>query len=96
MFELIGNLIGLVFELVSMVFSLVFGGIGLVFGILGGVFSLVLSLGGFVLIAALIAVAVKRRRKYRAHRQQTAEAEPAASMQEEEFTSFYDQFRTQE
>ncbi|MBQ3156166.1 MAG: hypothetical protein IJB81_04460 [Clostridia bacterium] len=95
MFELIGNLIGLVFDLVGMAFSLAFGAVEFVFGILGGIFSLVLSLGGFVLIAALIAVAVKRRRKYRACRQQPEEAAPAAEAQEE-FTSFYDQFRTQE
>ena len=70
----------LVFSLIAAVGRLVGGVFSLVFGLLGGVLSLLVSLGGLLLIGGLIALALQRRKEYRA-RQDSAQ---------EDFVSFYD------
>lgn len=99
MFELIGGLFSLVFSLIGMALELAWGVIQFVFGLLGGIFSLILSLGGFLLAGALILVAVIRRRDYKNSRSQPyADNSPenqTYDVDKEEFTSFYDQYRTE-
>ena len=70
----------LVFSLIAAVGRVVGGVFSLVFGLLGGVLSLLVSLGGLLLIGGLIALALQRRKEYRA-RQDSAQ---------EDFVSFYD------
>lgn len=97
MFELIGSMFSLAFGLVKMGFGLAWGIVEFILGILGGIFSLVMSLGGFVLAGALILVAVFRRKEYKRRRAHPYD-EPQTQtydVDSDEFTSFYDQFRTQ-
>ena len=99
MFELIGSLFSLAFGLVKMGFGLAWGMVEFILGILGGIFSLVMSLGGFVLAGALVLVAIFRRKEYKRRRAQPYAENGSAQVSDvdsEEFTSFYDQFRTQE
>lgn len=98
MFGLIEGIFSLVFGMVEMAVELAFGVVEFVFGLLGGLVSLVFSLGGFVLLAALIMLIVSRRRKYkeRAAQSCTENETQTYDVDKEEFTSFYDQFRTQE
>ena len=70
----------LVFSLIAAAGRLIGGVFSLVFGILGGVLSLAVSLGGLLLVGGLIALAIQRRREYRAHQDQA----------HEDFVSFYD------
>ena len=70
----------LVFSLIAAVGRVVGGAFSLVFGLLGGVLSLVVSLGGMLLVIGLVALAIQRRREYRAHQDQA----------QEDFVSFYD------
>ena len=100
MFDLIGGIFSFVFGMVEMAFSLAWGAVQFVFGLLGGIFSLFLSLGGFLLAGGLVLLAVFRRKEYKQRRAQPyAEdhgEEKVYDVDKEEFTSFYDQFRTQE
>ena len=100
MFEFIGGIISFAFDMVRMALSLAWGAVQFVVGLLGGMFSLLISLGGFFLAGALVLLAITRRRAYkRQHAQPYAEntvEEKVYDVDAEEFTSFYDQFRTQE
>lgn len=100
MFGLIEGIISFVFGMVEMALGLAWGAVELVFGLLGGLLSLLLSLGGVVLVGALILLAVFRRRDHQKqghpYAENNSQPEPEKSDDEEEFTSFYDQFRTQE
>ena len=98
MFEFIGGIFSFAFGLVKMGVSLAWGAVQFIFGLLGGVFSLVLSLGGALLAGALILLAIFHRKegKKRSHPYDEDEPETRAyDVDKEEFTSFYDQFRTQ-
>lgn len=70
----------LVFSLIAAAGRLIGGVFSLVFGILGGVLSLAVSLGGLLLVGGLIALAIQRRREYRACQDHA----------QEDFVSFYD------
>lgn len=70
----------LVFSLIAAAGRLIGGVFSLVFGILGGVLSLAVSLGGLLLVGGLIALAIQRRKEYRARQ----------SNPQEDFVSFYD------
>lgn len=70
----------LVFSLIAAAGRLIGGVFSLVFGILGGVLSLAVSLGGLLLVGGLIALAIQRRKEYRAHQDQA----------QDDFVSFYD------
>lgn len=98
MFELIGSLFSFAFGLVKMGFSLAWGLVQFILGLLGGIFSFIMSMGGFMLAGALVLVAIFRRREYRQRRSHPYEEgeKRAYDVDSEEFTSFYDQFRTQE
>lgn len=96
MFDLIGDMISLVFDLFGMAMSLAWGAVELVFGLLGGILSLVLSLGGFVLLGALILIALRRRKNRTNEPEPTVQqSAPAAEDDPDAFDSFYDQYRTQ-
>ena len=88
--------------MVKMGLSLAWGAVQFVVGLLSGVFSFVLSLGGVALAGALVLLAIFRRSEYKKHRSHPYEEADSASeervydVDSEEFTSFYDQFRTQE
>lgn len=98
MFELIGSIFSLAFGLVKMGVSLAWGVVQFIVGLLGGIFSLIMSLGGFILAGALVLVAIIRRKEYKQRRAQPyAENESRTyDVDSEEFTSFYDQYRTEE
>ena len=102
MFEFIGGMISFAFGMVKMGLSLAWGAVQFVFGLLGGIFSLFMSLGGFFLAGALVLVAIFRRKDYKKRRahpyaETTEDAQETRTyyVDNEEFTSFYDQFRTQ-
>ncbi len=94
MIDFIGSIFSFAFGLIKMGFGLAMGAIQFVFGILGGIFSLLLSLGGFILAGALILVAIFRR-KEKKKADPAPEGEKVYDVDSEEFTSFYDQFRTE-
>ncbi len=98
MIELIGSIFSFAFGLIKLGFSLAMGAIQFVFGLLGGIFSLLLSVGGFFLAGALILVAIFGRKEKKQSRSHPYEenAEKVYDVDSEEFTSFYDQFRTQD
>lgn len=98
MFEFIGGLFTLAFDLVKMGFTLAGDLLEFAFGLLGGIFSFILSLGGFFLAGALILVAVFRRKNYkkRTHPYEEETTTRTYDVDSEEFTSFYDQYRTEE
>ena len=102
MFEFIGGMISFAFGMVKMGLSLAWGAVQFVVGLLSGVFSFVLSLGGVALAGALVLLAIFRRSEYKKHRSHPYEEADSASeervydVDSAEFTSFYDQFRTQE
>ena len=100
MFEFIGGMISFAFGMVKMGLSLAWGAAQFVVGLLGGLFSLFMTLGGFLLAGGLVFLALFRRREYKQRRSQPyAEdegEEKVYDVDKEEFTSFYDQFRTQE
>lgn len=98
MFEFIGSLFSLAFGLVKAGFSLAWGLLQGILGLLGGLFSLIMSLGGFLLAGALILVAIFRRKEYKQRRSHPYEENSqggAYDVDTEEFTSFYDQYRTE-
>ena len=70
----------LVFDLIAAAGRLVGGVLSLIFGILGGALSLLVSLGGLLLAVGLIALALQRRKEYRARQDDP----------QEDFVSFYD------
>ncbi len=94
MIDFIGSIFSFAFGLIKLGFDLALGALQFIFGILGGIFSFFLSLGGFLLVGALILVAVFRRRAYK-KAAQAPEGEKVYDADSEEFTSFYDQFRTE-
>ena len=99
MFELIGGLFSLAFGLVKAGLSLAWGLISGIFGLLGGLFSLLISLGGMLLAGSLVLLAVMRRKEYknrRSHPYEESQPTGAYDVDTEEFSSFYDQYRTQE
>ncbi len=98
MFELIGSLFSLAFGLIKAGFGIAWGLVQGILGILGGIFSFILSLGGFMLAGALVLLAIFRRREYRHRRSHPYEEDEkrAYDVDSEEFTSFYDQFQSQE
>lgn len=95
MFALIEGIFSIVFGMIEMAFSLAWGAVSFVFGLLGGLFSLLLTLGGGILALALILIAIFRRKEYKQKHQAAQEnTQRVYDVDEEEFTSFYDQFRT--
>ena len=103
MFELIGSIFSLAFGVIKMGVGIAWSAVQFVFGLLGGLFSLLLSLGGFLLAGALVLLAIFRRSEWKkAHARQQAhpyadDSDTAAGEENgEEFTSFYDQFRSAE
>lgn len=95
MFDLIEGIFSFAFGMVEMCFGLAMGMVEFVFGLLGGILSLILSLGGFILVAALVMLFIHRRRKYKEHAAQDDQQSRTYDVDKEEFTSFYDQFRTE-
>ena len=86
MFGLIEGIFSFVFGMIEMALSLAWGAVQFVFGLLGGVF----------LAGALVLVAFFRRREYKQkHRSAQENTQRVYDVDEEEFTSFYDQFRTE-
>ena len=99
MFELIGGLFTFAVDMIRMGFTLAGDLLEFIFGLLGGLFSLMLSLGGLLLAGALVLLAIFRRKEYRKRRSHPYEESARGGTYDvdtEEFTSFYDQFRTQE
>ena len=97
MFEFIGSIFSFAFSMVKMALSLAVGAVEFVIGLLGGIFSFILSLIGLVMAGGLVALAIHRRRAYKQHHaQQSAAEEKVYDVDQEEFTSFYDQYRTQD
>ena len=98
MFDLIGGLFSFVFGIVRMVFTLAGDLLEFVFGLLGGIFSLMLGLGGFLLAGALVLVAIFRRKEYKKRRSHPYQENESRTydVDSEEFTSFYDQFRSEQ
>ena len=84
MIELLGSIFEFAFEIVGLVLTIVFDALGLVFGLLGGLLSLLLTLGGFALIAALVILFIRRRQKNEQPRQKVFRDQNG-----EEFVSFY-------
>ncbi len=100
MFEFIGGIFSFAFGMVKMGLSLAWGAVQFVVGLLSGMFSLFLSLGGMLLAGGLVLLAIFRRNEYKQRRSQpyaeNSAEEKVYDVDKEEFTSFYDQFRTQE
>ena len=98
MIDLIGGIFSFAFGMIKMALGLAWGAVQFVFGLLSGMFSLILSLGSVLLAGALILVAIIRRKEYKQRRSQPyAENETRTyDVDDEEFTSFYDQYRTEE
>ena len=98
MFELIGSLFSFAFGLIKAGFGLAWGMVQFILGILGGIFSFILSLGGFMLAGALVLLAIFRRSEYKKRKGHPYEEDTkrAYDVDSEEFTSFYDQFQSQE
>ena len=101
MFGLIEGIFSFVFGMIEMAFGLAWGAVQFVFGLLGGIFSLLLSLGGFILAGGLVLLAVNRRKEYKkrkghpyADAEDQTQEKRVYDVDEEEFDSFYDQFRT--
>ena len=83
--------------MVKAALSLAVGAVEFVIGLLGGIFSFILSLIGLVLAGGLVLLAINRRSAYKRQReQQSAAEEKVYDVDKEEFTSFYDQYRTQD
>ena len=101
MFEFIGGIFSFAFGMVKMGLSLAWGAVQFLVGLLSGIFSLILSLGGLILAGGLVLLAVNRRKEYKKRRAHPYEEgaptqERVYDVDKEEFTSFYDQFRTQD
>lgn len=86
MIELLGSIFEFVFDIVGFALTIVFDAFKLVFGLLGGLLSLLLTLGGFALVAALIILFIRRRRKKAQPRQKVFRDHNG-----EEFVSYYSQ-----
>ena len=101
MFELIGSIFSFAFGLVKAGLSLAWTVVNAVISLLGGLFSLILTTGSLILAGGLILLAIVRRREYKAHHRQSdtedeADTTRTYDVDQEEFTSFYDQYRAQE
>jgi len=99
MFEFIGGLFSLAFGLIKGGFSLLWGLLSGLLGLLGGLFSLLISLGGLLLAGSLVLLAVFRRREYKknnGHPYEENQPSGTYDVDTEQFTSFYDQYRSQE
>lgn len=100
MIDLICGIFSFAFGMIKMGFGLAWGVVQFVLGLLGGIFSLIMSLGGLLLAGGLILLAVFRRKEYKQHRSQPYAENSAEKkvydVDSEEFTSFYDQFRTEQ
>jgi len=70
----------IVFKVIGAVFSFIGGMFSMIFGLLGGLVHLAFSIGGLVLVAALIAVAIRRRHP----------SGHDGDAQEDDFISYYD------
>ncbi|MBE5810029.1 MAG: hypothetical protein E7318_03735 [Clostridiales bacterium] len=91
----ITDVIGYIINIIKLVLGLVWSLIEGFFGLLGGVFSFVLWIIGFLLALALVMLAIHRRAAYKQRQQAQAESSQRVyDVDEEEFTSFYDQYRT--
>lgn len=96
MIALIGDFFEFVFDFIKVLLALIWGVLEAVFGLLGGIFSFILGVVGLALALALIFLAIKRRTEYKQHRQAQAAGNPQVyDVDEEEFTSFYDRYRTE-
>ena len=96
MILIISDIIGYIISIIKLVLGFVWSGIEACFGLLGGVFSFVLWIIGFLLALALVMLAIHRRAEYKQHKQAQAEStQRVYDVDEEEFTSFYDQYRTE-
>ena len=95
MILIITDIIGYIISIIKLALGFVWNILEAFFGLLGGVFSFVLWIIGFLLALALVMLAIHRRTEYK-QRKQTQEEAPQRvyDADEEEFTSFYDQFRT--
>lgn len=87
MISLIGSIFGFVLDLCGTALGVIMGAVGLVFDILGGLFSLIIGLIAFVLIAGLIFVV------WRSHQKKTQAEGVPQSEEDEDFVSFYEQYR---
>ena len=101
MFEFIGGIFSFAFGMIKMGLGLAWGAVQFVVGLLSGVFSLIVSLGGLILAGGLVMLAVNRRSAYKKPRSHPYEdnqstEEKVYDVDKEEFTSFYDQYRTQD
>lgn len=100
MFDLIGGMISFAVGMFKMGLGLAVGAVEFVLGLLGGIFSLLLTLGGSLLAGALVLLAIFRRSEYKKRQNQPYAENPTEEkvydVDSEEFTSFYDQYRTQQ
>lgn len=97
MIGLICNVFTFAIGMVKLGLGLIWGVLQFLLGLLGGIFSIILTLGGLVLAGALVFLAVTRRSEYKQHQQSKAESSQRVyDVDNEEFTSFYDQFRTEQ
>ena len=85
--DILGGFFEMIFGIVEMALELAFGILDAVLGILGGVASLIFSVFGVVLVIALVAVFVSRRKK----KQQPQKNGVLVDENGETFTSFYHQ-----
>ncbi len=88
MFHLIGRIVEFAFQAVGFAIEMFFSVFSLALNILGTLFSVFLGLGALGLIAALIFIVRRGKRKTSTEPQQRV-----YDVDGEEFTSFYDQFR---
>ena len=96
MILIITDIIGYIISIIKLVLGFVWSVIEACFGLLGGMFSFVLWIIGFLLALALVMLAIHRRAEYKQRKQDQAEIpQRVYDVDEEEFTSFYDQYRTE-
>ena len=94
MIALISDIIVFIIDMIKLALGLAWGMLEFIFGLLGGVFSFILGMGGFILALALVMVGISRRSEYK-QRRQTESDQKVYDVDTEEFTSFYDQYRTE-
>ncbi len=87
MIELLGTVFEFVMDIVSLAITLAVDAVEFVFGLLGGLLSLLMGLGGFVLLAVLVVVFIKRRNARKNARPQHIYVDEDG----EEFVSYYHQ-----
>ena len=86
--DILGGFFEMIFGIVEMALELAFGVLDVVLGVLGGVASLIFSVFGVVLVIALVAVFVSRRKKKQKPAQNNG---VLVDENGETFTSFYHQ-----